>query len=91
MARRCPHCGEMLTYLNYMEYFRGHAWGTVDERGNMSEEDYERDDANIDRYECPECDEVISVDDMPEAWLNDTSDNESEPQIIDLNLWSNAQ
>lgn len=66
---KCPYCKSKLDYLRYTAEFieSGYVFGTYDIHGRYNEvvnRDYTHEEENNTEYECPECEEVVTLDDL---------------------------
>jgi predicted RNA-binding Zn-ribbon protein involved in translation (DUF1610 family) len=68
MARRCPHCGEMISRLKYNCSTSGWESGTVDDGGNWDCSESEITDNDNYVYSCPDCDHELRVN---SEWIED--------------------
>jgi len=62
MSKKCPHCGEEINYLCFIQ--RAYANGTTDFDGELNNIEYEIDDYAEISYNCPECEGDIDIDDL---------------------------
>jgi hypothetical protein len=77
MARKCPGCRAMLTYVHYRCTTVGWENGSVSTRGDHEYDDSGTDSREDYSYYCPECD--CEIDDGDE-WIQGTDDEDTAAQ-----------
>jgi ribosomal protein L37AE/L43A len=66
---KCPYCKSKLDYLRYTAEFieSGYVFGTYDIHRRYNEvvdRDYNHEEESNEEYECPECEEVVTLDEL---------------------------
>ena len=76
MEKQCPHCDAIITQVNTSQNVREYGTMDITSRGF---DNYDCNDSSYDdepEYECPECNELVTYDDLLDIADDDDNDDD---------------